>query len=237
MNCSFTKKSGTQHAIEIGGTAADFDLTGCTFTGYATSDGSTGNECIYVNIATGTMKISIKGGGDIPSIRTAGATVTVVNARTVRVTARDANSLGLINGARVGLWAYTGTTVTITRSGSTATVSHSTHGYITGQKVCILGANQGEYNGIKTITYIDANSYSYTVSGTPTTPATGTIKSHKVILDGTTSSGVLEDTSYNYTADLAVTGRVRNAPSWKTAPLSGNITTSGYDATVYMVGD
>lgn len=79
--CTFAKTTGTQHAIEISGTAADFTLTGCSFSGYAVSDGSTGNEAIYVNIASGTMTILITGGGSTPSIRTAGATVTVVNAR------------------------------------------------------------------------------------------------------------------------------------------------------------
>ena len=73
--------SGTGHALEIGGTADNFTLDGCTFTGYAAGDGSTGNEAIFVNIATGTVQISITGGGSTPSIKTAGATVTVVNAR------------------------------------------------------------------------------------------------------------------------------------------------------------
>lgn len=77
-NCTFAKTSGTKHAIEITGTAANITLTGNTFTGYASSNGSTGNEAIYVNIASGSMTISISG-GSTPSIRTAGATVTVSN--------------------------------------------------------------------------------------------------------------------------------------------------------------
>jgi hypothetical protein len=84
--CAFTKTTGTQHAIEISGSAADFSLEGCQFSGYAASDGSTGNEAIYVNIGSGTMQISITGGGSTPSIRTAGATVTVVNARNLTIT-------------------------------------------------------------------------------------------------------------------------------------------------------
>lgn len=72
---------GTGYAIEIGGTAANLTLTGDTFTGYAASDGSTGNEAIFVNIASGNMTISISG-GTTPSIRSAGATVTVSNPRT-----------------------------------------------------------------------------------------------------------------------------------------------------------
>jgi hypothetical protein len=98
---SFTKTTGTQHGMEISGTAADMTLDGVTFTGYASSNGSTGNEAIYVNIASGTMTINITGGGSTPSIRTAGATVTVQNAVTVKVTVKDVNTGAAIENARV----------------------------------------------------------------------------------------------------------------------------------------
>ncbi len=235
------ESAGTGHAIEISGTAANISLDGVTFTGYAGTNGSTGNEAIYVNIASGTMTISIIGGGSTPSIRTAGATVTVQNAVTVRVTAKDADTAAAIESARVLLYVSTGSSVTITRASSTATVSHTAHGYSTGQKVVILGADQGEYNGIKTITVGGANDYTFTVSGTPTTPATGTILSHRVILDGDTNvSGIVETTAFNYTSDLAVTGRVRKGTSstyYKTSPVSGTITSAGFDATAFMVKD
>jgi hypothetical protein len=85
-NCNITKSTGTSHGITITGTAANIALAGLVFTGYAASDGSTGNEAIYVNIATGSMTINISGGGSTPSIRTAGATVTVVSGATVTFT-------------------------------------------------------------------------------------------------------------------------------------------------------
>lgn len=81
-NCAFIS-AGTGHAIEIGGAADTITLSGNTFEGYASVDGSTGNEAIFVNIATGTVTINISGGGDTPSIRTAGATVNVVSGATV----------------------------------------------------------------------------------------------------------------------------------------------------------
>ena len=65
--------------------------------------------------------------------------------------------------------------VTITRVGTVATVAHTGHGFTDGTSVNISGATQTEYNGTKTITFIDADHYSYIVSGTPATPATGTI--------------------------------------------------------------
>lgn len=233
--------SGTKHGLEITGTAANFTLTGVSFSGYAPSNGSTGNEAIYVNIGSGTVVISIAGGGDTPSIRTAGATVTVQNAVTVKVTAKDANTAANIQNARVLLYASTGSTVTISRSGSTASVVHTSHGYTTGQKVMISGAVEGEYNGIQTITVTGANGYDYTVSGSPSTPATGTITSYRVILDGLTdASGIIQDTGFNYTTDLNVTGRVRkssSAPYYKNSPLSGTITSAGFNSTSFLVGD
>ena len=78
--------SGTGHGITISGTAADITLSGLTFSGFAGSNGSTGNEAIYVNIASGTMDITIGGGGNTPSIRTAGATVNVISGATVTFT-------------------------------------------------------------------------------------------------------------------------------------------------------
>lgn len=159
---------------------------------------------------------------------------------TVSVTARDADTNSAISGARVMLAASAGTTVTITRASSTATVSHTAHGYQTGDKVVISGAAEGQYNGLFAVTYIDDDSYSYTVTGTPTTPATGTITSYQVVLDGSTDvSGVLTD-DFSYTNALAVTGRVRkgtSAPYYKTAPISGTITSSGLALTAYMVKD
>ena len=313
-NSTFTS-SGTGHGIEIGGTAANITLTGLTFTGYATTDGSTGNEAIYVN-ATGSMIISISG-GSIPSIRTAGATVTVQNAVTVKVTAKDANTLAAIDAARVLMEAnsvatgtHTGangastltdssksfttnelvnyriyntidgsdglitandaTTVTatlsggtdndwdtsdayiivakpalnpvsITRSGTIATVTHRNHGLANDATVAIRGATQDEYNGTYTISNVSANAYDYTVSGSPTTPATGSPTSAAVILnDVTNASGVLQTTAFNYTINQPVTGKVRRATSgtkYKTGAIAGTITSAGLDTTILLIAD
>ena len=68
-------------------------------------------------------------------------------------------------------------TVTITRSGTTATATWvgGSHPFVTGQKVVHSGATQTEYNGAVTITSTGASTYTFTVSGSPATPATGTI--------------------------------------------------------------
>lgn len=84
-NCSFVSQ-GTGHGIVISGAAGNFTFVGNTFSGYAASNGSTGNEAIWVNIATGTVNITIGGGGSTPSIRTTGATVNVISGATVTFT-------------------------------------------------------------------------------------------------------------------------------------------------------
>jgi cytoskeletal protein CcmA (bactofilin family) len=64
----------------------------------------------------------------------------------------------------------------ITRSGTTATVTTATaHGFSNSDSVQISGAVQSAYNGIFTITLTDSTHFTYTVAGSPTTPATGTI--------------------------------------------------------------
>ena len=68
------------------------------------------------------------------------------------------------------------TPTNITRAGSVATVTlPSVVNWQTGSTVTIAGCVQTEYNGDKVITVTDSTHFDYTVSGTPTTPATGTI--------------------------------------------------------------
>lgn len=88
---------GTGHAVQINGTATNTTLSGITFTGYATANGTTGNEAVFVNIATGNLTLSITNGGNTPSIRTAGANVTVENAKTFTVT-------NIIDGSEVRIY-------------------------------------------------------------------------------------------------------------------------------------
>jgi SPP1 family predicted phage head-tail adaptor len=67
------------------------------------------------------------------------------------------------------------TVSSLTRSGSTATAVVTGHGYLTDEEIDIAGATQSEYNGRFYITVVDANTFTYPVTGTPVTPATGTI--------------------------------------------------------------
>src|SRR5262252_4187942 len=60
------------------------------------------------------------------------------------------------------------------RSGQTAVATTaSAHGFTVGQRVIVLGADQPEYNGTRTVTAVASNTFNYLVTGTPASPATG----------------------------------------------------------------
>ena len=64
----------------------------------------------------------------------------------------------------------------ITRSDYTATVTQTSHGLAVGDTTLIQGAEQIAYNGLITVLSVPtSDTYTYTVNGLPTTPATGTI--------------------------------------------------------------
>lgn len=68
------------------------------------------------------------------------------------------------------------TPVSITRSGTTATVTlPSPVNWQSGSTVTVAGAVQTQYNGNVEISVTDSTHFTYTVSGSPATPATGTI--------------------------------------------------------------
>jgi len=169
-----------------------------------------------------------------------GGTISVVQKVPVTVTVKDIADNSVIQSARVLVEESTADTVTITRSATTATVTHTAHGYATGDEVVIRGATQNEYNGIYTITVTPANAYTYTVSGSPVTPATGTITSQLVILNGVTDVSGQITTNKKYSADLAVQGVVRRATTgtkYRNTDISGTITSTGLNTTAFMIGD
>lgn len=84
----------------------------------------------------------------------------------------------------------------ITRSGTTATMTFAAaHGLETGQYVTVAGADQAAYNGLVQVTVTSPTVVTYSVSGAPATPATGTITATITTVGvGTTgSTGTSED--------------------------------------------
>jgi len=123
----------------------------------------------------------------------------------------------------------------ITRSGSVATVTLVAHGLNTSDVVNVSGADQAEYNVTnKTITKIDNDSFTYTVSGTPATPATGTILVAGIpgACDGASPYDTNDGTIY-VTGSFDGTDGVSNVltdstKDFTTACAGGNCGTGGY---------
>lgn len=68
------------------------------------------------------------------------------------------------------------TVASITRSGSTATATVSAgHPYHVGAIVKVEGADQSDYNGEVEVLAADSTTFTYSVAGSPATPATGSI--------------------------------------------------------------
>lgn len=151
-----------------------------------------------------------------------------------------------IQNARVLLKAASGgpfpsdATVTITNSGTTATVSHTAHAMAAGDKVVIKGASILANNGVFTITRIDDNSYSYTMGSAPGSNPTGTIKATFVVLSGLTDANGDISISRVFPSAQPVSGWVRygSSPYYKPAALGGAVSsTLGYSAAALMIDD
>lgn len=101
----------------------------------------------------------------------------------------------------------------ITRSSSTATVTTSTaHNLVTGDYVTISGAAQTEYNVTAQITVTSTTTFTYTVSGTPATPATGTI----VMTNGGVTQNSYRIEAFGPTGGTAACARVSISNAYKT---------------------
>lgn len=244
---SFTKGIAATHAIEFGTSSPlTMTLTDVNFSEYNAANGQN-DSAIHFKRTTGTINLTISG-GTTPSYRTDGATINIISgAVTVAVKATTVAGVGIQN-ARVLLHASDGTgpfpfeeTVTITRAGAVATVSHTGHGMATNDKVMINGADQPEYNGVFQITVTGANEYTYAVSGTPDTPATGTIDATFVALEGLTDINGDISTTRVYATDQPIVGRSRkssSSPFFKTAEITGDVdNVNGISVTAVMVSD
>jgi type IV pilus assembly protein PilY1 len=60
----------------------------------------------------------------------------------------------------------------LTRSGNTVTATAAGHGFIAGQSVTMSGADQPDYNVTANVTVVNANSFTYSITERPVSPAT-----------------------------------------------------------------
>lgn len=244
---TYIKGTAATHAIEFGTSSpTTMTLTNVTFSGYNASNGQN-DSAIHIKRTTGTVDITITGGTS-PSYRTDGATVNIIaGAVTVAVNVKNVAGTNIQN-ALVLLRAANGTgpfpfdaTVTISNSGTTATVTHTSHGLATNDKVQIKGASLAANNGVWSITVTGTNAYTYTMGSSPGSSPTGTIKATFVALYGLTDSNGDISTSRVYSAAQPVAGWARkssSAPYYKEALLGGSVSnTLGYAANLQLVSD
>jgi len=114
-------------------------------------------------------------------------------------------------------------TSSITRVGTTATATFlSNHGLASGNTVTISGATQSEYNGSVQITVISDTSFIYTVSGSPASPATGTIladATYATVAVECTTTG--QETNLNSGAVLSIQTHIGGADNQATVGAPG----------------
>ena len=248
---TFEKGTATTHAIEFGSsTPSSVTLRNQTYVGYNGSNGQ--NDSTFYNNTGGALTINLDGASGNATYRNgSGASTTIASDPvTTTITAKDAVSLAVVQNARVFLIASSNAgdlpyqeSVTITSSGTTATVDHTGHGMATNDVAYITGANEQNYNGCYPITVSDVDTYTYTMPGSASSPATGTIISTGGYFNElTNASGVVTD-SRSITNDQPLTGYVRKGsaaddPKYKTGTLVGTVdNANGLSITTFLARD
>lgn len=222
------------------------DATSPAFNDF-TFDDEGGNYDVN-NTSGAEISISKNNGSNPNSYNPGGDVVNFLGASvTTKITARDADDSTLISDARVLAWVTSGVnfpyqaSVTITGSGTTATVAHTAHGMSTGDNILIEGSDQENYSGAYSIIVTGVNEYTYTTAETViTSPATGTITATFVLLNGDTVAGVISDTRvvgtnqpFNYRVRKSTT-----SPLYRQGAGSDTVdSTTGKDITVNLVSD
>ncbi len=226
---------------------SDSDSTSPSFNNFTFDD--VGGNYDVNNTSGGAITISKNSGADPNSYNPAGDAVTFAGASVLtEITVKDTSTPPVaIEDAQTIVWVTDGsnyfyqTTVTITSSGTTASVSHAGHGMSNGDKVYIYGANEVPYNGAKTVSNVSTDAYDYTMLSDPDDTATGTIKATFLIISGdTNSSGVISDTR-QWGSAQAIAGRSRksaSSPFYEEGTFIGEIsTTGGFSVTLQLGSD
>lgn len=245
--CTFFFSDG--HAIQISGGAASQTSKGNRFNGY----GATAtNDAALANSSGAAKTITLSDGALLSehTYRDVGAgsdTTIVANAVTLQLTAIDTDTNTAIQGVEALVRCESGgsfparASVSITRSGSTATVTHTGHGLATSDLVLIEDADQPEYNGIHSITFVSVNSYTFAVDGAPATPATGAPVATLVLISAITNGSGVVSATRSYGSNQPFSGIFRKgtvSPVYVTAEPTGSVNSaSGLTANVPMSRD
>ena len=135
----------------------------------------------------------------------------------------------LVNNSWLGLRYYLDGTPAITQSASVATVTMTQPHYLTtGELISVAGATQAAYNIQAAITVTGANTFTYPITGSPASPATGTILIRRPgqsffatagcigitlannVIHGGTNGALFEDTALARTSKVIINGNQFN---------------------------
>ena len=258
-NCTISIGAASHHAIRFGtGVDDDITLTGIEFTGFSGTADAT-NATLRFDATAGTMNVNLINctvdgaaatSSNVGVDDAAGVTVTlVINPVTLLVNVKDNTGVNLQN-ARVYAKASDGTgdfpfedSVTITRAGTVATVTHTAHGMNTGEKIKLAGITDKteDNNGVQTITVTGANTYTYVTTDSGSTSYTGTITATGVLIEGLTDASGNISFARTFTLDQPFDGFVRKStasPRFKTFNIAGTVdNANGATVNVRMILD
>lgn len=247
---TFSQGAAAHHAIDFQtGISATQTLRNCDFNGFSSSDDVSGSVFKFPDGA-GPFTLNLVNCTNDGSGFTVDSTSTVnvvIDPVTTLIHVDDNTGADLQN-CRVYLKASAGPlpfedSVTISRSGTVATVTHASHGMETNDKVKIQGITDKveDNNGVHQITFISAGSYSYVTTDSGSTSYTGTIIATWVALEGDTDVGGDISLSKTYSSAQPVTGFARKStasPRFKSRDLNGTISnTLGLTINVRMILD
>lgn len=260
-NIIFEMGTNSHHAIDFGtSVTSNLTLRNCAFNGFGSTDDSNDStvrflatsgsltlslvNCTVDGVAATTSNFSIDDA--------AGVTVTLsIDPVTLSVHVNDNNGDDL-SGARVFVEAsdntgdlpFEETVTSITRSGTTATVTHTSHGLVTNDYVNLQGiTDKTEDNwGAHQVTVNSVDEYEYTTTDSGSTNYTGTIKATGVLIHGTTDGNGDISRARTFGANQPIKGFIRkssSSPRFKSFDLAGNEVNSsnGLSINVRMVLD
>ena len=131
--------------------------------------------------------------------------------------------------------------VSIVNSSTTATVTHTSHGLSTNDKVLIKGASHYQNNGVFQIIVIDINTYTYTMLSAPGSSPSGTITSTFVFINSNTDAQGKVKSSMYVASDQPVIGNARKSntsPYYKTSTIIDTVSSiNGASINTFMLLD
>lgn len=184
-------------------------------TGYTTLPTITGTSTgltVWENVYDGVTGVA--GWRRIMSMSTLSGTPTMVTPGVQYVMVNGAWYLNWASAAGDNTKACTG----ITRSGTTATATVTAHGWSNGNHVNIVGATGADatlYNISASISNVTANTFDYTMTGTPTGSATGTLFATKMYTTYDDLSGGVRYAQKAAVTAMGATDRVKYCDQWE----------------------